>query len=43
MSHHALVGCPSARLETMALVKQMYVMVYNMGKNDNFPPYGKMS
>ena len=27
MSHHALMGRPAARLETMALVKQMYVLV----------------
>ena len=27
MSHHALMGLPAARLETLALVKQMYVLV----------------
>ena len=27
MSHHTLMGRPAARLETMALVKKMYILV----------------
>ena len=32
MSGHSLMGCPAARLETMVLVIQSYVLVYIVGK-----------
>ena len=32
MSCHALMGCPDARVETMALVILLYVLVYIVGK-----------
>ena len=33
MSGHALMGRPAARLETMALVISLYVLVFIVGKN----------
>ena len=33
MSSHALMGRPAVRLETMALVIRLYVLVYIVGKS----------
>ena len=40
ITHHALMGRPDARLKTMALVNQKYVLVLNVGNGQYIPPNG---